>query len=510
MQSRLPTSLIHKVNHQLERLLHFDFVPLCPVEVSHHIFSFLDHTDVLNAAAVSKAWYRLSTAPALWRTLYFKQRWRVNERRVREFETWARQVSSTHAPLAALPEAYHAGYFWRSPEPGSPIALNWAYLYRQHRRLDRNWLQGYHTQSRIAPAPLDPAEALAGGQQVLGIYSLQFDSTRVVTGSRDCKVRVWDLETKQCIRTMIGHKGSVLCLQFDDRSNTVVTGSSDTTIMTWDISTGRARHVYRGHTDAVLNVRFDDKWVISSSKDRTIRIWSRQEGTKHAHTCVRILHGHEAAVNGIQYMNGLIVSAGGDHSIRVWNFETGECIKKIRGHERGIACIYFDGTYITSGSSDLSIRVFELATGQLVRQYKGHDELIRTIQKDHRKIVSGSYDTTIKIWNLDPTFPGLLPPAPFASPTGSDAADQRNLPPQMALRGAGTPRRASMQLDHTVQPLTGAAGGANHGGMTRIDLGRHNSRVFKLQFDETRIISCSQDSEIFIWDFARGVDRYFF
>lgn len=431
--------------------------------------------------------------------LYFKQHWKINETRVRDFQRWAHSVNTGATSLLPLPEPYHVAYVWRSADSGEVVSLNWVYLFRQHRLLDRNWAQGYHIQTRILPEPIDPTEALSGATQVLGIYSLQFDSTRVVTGSRDCKVRVWDLETQECTRTMTGHNGSVLCLQFDARTDTVVTGSSDTTIMTWDISTGRARQVYRGHTDAVLNVRFDDKWILSSSKDRTIRIWSRQEGTKYAHKCVRILHGHEAAVNGIQYLNGLIVSAGGDHSIRVWDFETGECIKKIRGHERGIACIYFDGTYITSGSSDLSIRVFELATGQLVRQYRGHDELIRTIQKDHRKIVSGSYDTTIKIWNLDPSFPNPLPQ------TQSAGFGQSSL----VLGGAdGEGFQPLLQPPNRAQAV--ASGRPAPAYDTRIDLGRHNSRVFKLQFDETRIISCSQDSEILIWDFARGIDRYFF
>ncbi len=50
-------------------------------------------------------------------------------------------------------------------------------------------------------------------------------------------------------------------------------------------------------------------------------------------------------------------------------------------------------------------------------------------------------------------------------------------------------------------------------GQLLLDLnsGGHTSRIFKLQFNDTAIVSCSQDSRIIVWDFAtRGVDVRFF
>lgn len=37
-----------------------------------------------------------------------------------------------------------------------------------------------------------------------------------------------------------------------------------------------------------------------------------------------------------------------------------------------------------------------------------------------------------------------------------------------------------------------------------LNSGGHTSRIFKLQFNDTAIVSCSQDSRIIVWDFATG------
>lgn len=432
-------------------------MPILPEELILQIFAHLDYRDVLRATRVNKQWHRIATAPVLWRALYFKEGWNVNEDRVREFEQWAQSAMRTMRVvtepdgqlrrdiLEPLPVPFELYHIAPSNDVHS-LKLHWQYLYRQHLILDKNWRIGNTTVYEI------PTDQDRSNQRVQGIYCLQFDAKRVVSGSRDRHLRVWDIETRACIMCLAGHTGSVLCLQLDGKTNTVVTGSSDTTIMTWDLVKGERTHIYEGHAAPVLNVRFDEHYVVSCSKDKTIKIWARSESSRRPHTCIRTLRGHRAAVNAVQFVDNTIVSASGDRTIKIWNLNTGDCLRSIEGHERGIACIVFDGRFITSGSSDLSIRIHDAFTGQHIETLTGHTELVRTIQTDRRKIVSGSYDMSIKIWN----------------------------------------RNARID-DEKV-----------------IEIGRHHSRIFKLQFDEKRIVSCSQDSQILVWDFSADLDGTFF
>ncbi|KAG9293822.1 hypothetical protein G9A89_019160 [Geosiphon pyriformis] len=265
-------------------------------------------------------------------------------------------------------------------EFGEP-KINWKYLYYQRSCLEENWRTGNYS-----------AHELPGHTE--GIYCIQFDEDKIISGSRDNTIKIWKMESNRCLRTYKGHTASVLCLQYDDK--VIISGSSDSTIIIWDLKTGDILSTLRGHTESVLNLRFDDRYIVSCSKDRTVRIWCRESGK-----CIRVLTGHRAAVNAVQFQDNYVVSASGDRTIRLWALDTGEFIRSFEGHERGIACIQFDGKIIVSGSSDKSIKIFDVQTGICLKTLEGHTDLVRTLQFDGNRIVSGSYDETLRIWDLE-------------------------------------------------------------------------------------------------------------
>ncbi|KAI9761487.1 MAG: hypothetical protein M4579_000997 [Chaenotheca gracillima] len=298
--------------------------------------------------------------------------------------------------------------------PGSR-SLNWMYLYKQRKRLEDNWNAGRYVNFQL-PHPDHPEE---GHQEC--IYTIQYSGKHLVSGSRDQSLRIWNLETRRLVRKpLVGHHGSVLCLQFDasPEEDIIISGSSDTQVIIWKFSTGeKIRTIKRAHRESVLNLRFDKRYLITCSKDKTIHVWNRQElrviekqprgaGPRYTFdmfaqnalgsetrlangsrakmvppwTVLITLEGHNAAVNAIQVYGDQIVSASGDRSIKVWNLRTGQCIMSIPGHGKGIACVQFDGRRIVSGSSDNCVKIFDRATGAQVACLKGHECLVRTVQ----------------------------------------------------------------------------------------------------------------------------------
>jgi F-box and WD-40 domain protein 1/11 len=103
---------------------------------------------------------------------------------------------------------------------------SWYYWYKQRHQLEYRWSVG-----KVA------SHYLIGHTD--SVYCLQFDDEKIVTGSRDRTLKIWDLGSYQCVRTMEGHEGSVLCLQYNDE--VIVSGSSDMTVMVWDMKTGQKR-----------------------------------------------------------------------------------------------------------------------------------------------------------------------------------------------------------------------------------------------------------------------------
>lgn len=245
-------------------------------------------------------------------------------------------------------------------------------------------------------------------------------SNKIITGSRDKTIRVWNIATGECLKVlgqpprnsifgssndMVAprtsssdyHHASVLCLQFDDEI--LVSGSSDHTCIVWSLPSYTSIMRLSEHTAGVLDVCFDKKHIVSCSKDTTICIWDRKTGK-----LLRRLTGHRGPVNAIAIRGNLIVSASGDALIKLWNVDTGKCVRDFTGHNRGLACVQFseDAKTIVSGGNDQDIRVWDATNGECLRVLQGHQLLVRTLHLDsrNRRIVSGSYDqvSILRIW----------------------------------------------------------------------------------------------------------------
>ena len=307
------------------------------------------------------------------------------------------------------------------PPSSGAARINWRFLYKQRKRLEDNWTSGRYVNFQF-PHPDFAYEA-----HTECVYTIQYSRKHLVSGSRDQTLRVWDLNTKRLVRKpLVGHAGSVLCLQFDDdpKEDVIMSGSSDTDVIIWRFSTGEIiKKLHHAHRESVLNLKFDDRFLITCSKDKTIRIWSRRallptdtdypvinpEGgarypsyiiNKAAYTTAQLeeavekqqvkqlppysllmtLDGHNAAVNAIQIHQDQIASASGDRTVKIWDIHSGKCIQTLQGHTKGIACVQFDGRRVVSGSSDNTVRIYDQGTGAEVACLQGHVNLVRTVQ----------------------------------------------------------------------------------------------------------------------------------
>src|SRR5205807_677028 len=70
-------------------------------------------------------------------------------------------------------------------------------------------------------------------------------------------------------RTLQGHTHEVLAVAIAD--GRVISGSRDHSVRVWDLASGACQHVLQGHTGAVLAVTGADGRVISGSSDHSVR-----------------------------------------------------------------------------------------------------------------------------------------------------------------------------------------------------------------------------------------------
>jgi len=143
------------------------------------------------------------------------------------------------------------------------------------------------------------------------------EGTRIVSGSSDKTIRVWDAETgKSAMEPLRGHEGEVLSVAFSADGTRIVSGSDDDTIRVWDAETGKsAMEPLRGHEGEVLSVAFSvDGTRIVSGSDKTIRVWDAETGK----SAMEPLQGHEGGVLSVAFSaDGTRIASSSDNTIRI-------------------------------------------------------------------------------------------------------------------------------------------------------------------------------------------------
>jgi hypothetical protein len=226
----------------------------------------------------------------------------------------------------------------------------------------------------------------------------------VFSGSKDCSVRLWDVESGRELHRFKGHKGGVHAVAFSPDGRQVVTGSVDNSVCLWDAETGAEVRRFPWHTRQVWGVAFapDGRHILSASWDQTIRLWDVATGGE-----VRRFEGHSDGVNCVAVApdGHQALSGSNDRTVRLWGVATGKEIRRFVGHKDPVMGLAFapDGQRIVSGSKDQTLRLWDVNSGKELRRLQGHTDVVYAVafSPDGRRILSGSWDQTMRLWDAD-------------------------------------------------------------------------------------------------------------
>lgn len=214
---------------------------------------------------------------------------------------------------------------------------------------------------------------------------------KIISGSNDTTIKIWDLSNGNCINTLRGHSAAVSCLAFEQGK--IISGSNDGMILIWDCETDQPLKTLVENGDAISCVAVNDGKVISGSADGKIQIFDFETGK-----CLSSLSPHAGSITSLVIYNGMIFSASNDETIQIFDLESG---KHIHTNNEHCVALVVDKNRIFSASIDNSIKIFDLETGNCIRTLKGHKDDIASLSIVENKLISCSYDNVVKIWDIE-------------------------------------------------------------------------------------------------------------
>lgn len=250
-----------------------------------------------------------------------------------------------------------------------------------------------------------------------------------VTGSTDCSIAVWSLESF-CILNEIILSKPILHMDISLDSTFLLLACEDNSVHVRALTTGTDVHCLKGHShgSVITYLRFaeDNCRCILGTGDGRLYIYDI-----HSARLIQSLSAHTEMITSIlpQPNDHFLFTCGGNKII-IWNFLTKKMDKdsipvadtldkenqrprsrpssrkkkKVDNHREPITCVAVsrDGSLAVTGSRDCLVKIWQLSTGETHTTMEGHSGPVTCVDFAPNGLfaVSGSEDKSLRVWGL--------------------------------------------------------------------------------------------------------------
>lgn len=283
--------------------------------------------------------------------------------------------------------------------------------------------------------------------------------SQVALVSVDHNIIMHNISTFFCTKQFIGFSAEILDIAFVGkkcRYLAVATNSSD--IKVYDTVDMNCQ-IVKGHTDIVLSLASLRNYLLSSSKDNTVRMWELDPsnftircvgiGTKHTKTvgsvafgkishttfasvsqdsclklwsvpktfsadtvinlnCIATEIAHKEDINCVTISpnDKMIATTSQDKTAKLWSANNNNLLVLgvLRGHRRGVWSARFSPVdqILMTTSGDCTIKLWSLSDVSCLKSFEGHDSSVMKAEFlcQGTQILSAGSDGLIKLWNI--------------------------------------------------------------------------------------------------------------
>ncbi|KAM4056247.1 utp13 specific WD40 associated domain-containing protein [Hirsutella rhossiliensis] len=306
----------------------------------------------------------------------------------------------------------------------------------------------------ISVAESEDVALLRGHEDIIISLDVDWSGHWIATGAKDNTARLWRIDPSNrsftCWAVFSGHAESLgavaLCRtvpaegtpsRLDPLNHPppyVITGSQDQTVKKWEIPRNPQQQSQKAGSRALFTRKAHDKDInaidvhhagqlfASASQDKTVKIWSVQEGEVQG-----ILRGHRRGVWSVRFSpaqlpaiqtedgpvtgKGVVITGSGDKSIKLWSLSDYTCIRTFEGHSNSVLKVAWlkvptgqdqpkKAVHFASAGGDGLVKIWDANSGESECTLDNHEDRVwaLAVHPETNLIVSGGGDSTVTFW----------------------------------------------------------------------------------------------------------------
>ncbi|KAJ5978384.1 hypothetical protein N7501_001726 [Penicillium viridicatum] len=246
------------------------------------------------------------------------------------------------------------------------------------------------------------------------VIALHFDCTLLASASVDRTVKIWNFKDKSTF--VLPHPQGVNAVKIDSVSRTVLTACDDGAARLWDLDTKTCIRVFHNHIGAVQQVIALPREIelenhLADCENDHVST-SSQNGDNILSTLSPLLEAKSLSLQNSPFGPSFdqdqgrieppryILTSGVDTTIRLWETSTGRCLRTFFGHLEGIWALSADTLRIASGGMDRMVKIWDprVPTGQ--DTYEGHSAAVNCIGLSDSRFITGGDDYQVRMYDF--------------------------------------------------------------------------------------------------------------
>jgi WD40 repeat protein len=261
----------------------------------------------------------------------------------------------------------------------------------------------------------------------VSIESFSPDGSKIITGSNDGRIRIWNAGTGVLEKVINAHQSIVIGLRYNAAGTKIISTSADSLVKIWDAVTGKLVTRLTGHNAAIISAEDtrDGNRMLTVCENQYAYLWYMDENTKRWKVKATLKHPKGNIINArfSPDFQNIITVTSSPSSANLWDAYTGQLVGSFNvPDDVEITKINFSPdsrkvvfTYIANSKANNGPIVFDAKTAQLLAAPNIHklSSKFALFNPDGSKLVSVDNENNIYLVNainyqLIKSFKGLV------------------------------------------------------------------------------------------------------